>query len=603
MKYLLYYIDGFIKKFPLKKKIVTIGRGDNNDLMIEDDFFSRNHLQIEAKDQCIIIRDLGSTNGTYVNNAKIKDATINMNDSFTLGGIEFFLKKGSVKEFKPVKELIPIFTKIQSENEQNFKKIETRYIQDIYNETLKQVIKSGLKKSDFNEFILELSQYLANLTDPGGLFIVQKEKRDFNILISVKSKVWIMKILKKVLKDNPKSITQKKQLMVLEKKQGYFYSFPIKMGTSSGALIYIVKKSLDEEEKKLNQFLSSLSREIELLSQILIEKNEPKNFQDYEVVLNSKDSPEIIVGDEKMGELIKQSRKIASCDLFVLIQGESGTGKELFARLIHNYSKRNKHKFIAINCAAIPENLLESELFGYEKGAFTGAYLQKKGKLELASGGTLVLDEIGNMSINLQSKLLRALQEHEFYRLAGSAPIRVDLRIISLTNSDINGLLAEQKFREDLYYRLAHHIISIPPLRERKDDISVLINHFTQKFSQRIKKSIRGYSIKAFEILQKYNWPGNVRQLENEINRLVNLVDHNELIGYDLISEAIKFNKINSQQIIQSFSGQGKKRNEKEVIASLLKKNDWNKSKTARDLNMTYMGLHKKMKRLGIKKA
>ena len=192
-----------------------------------------------------------------------------------------------------------------------------------------------------------------------------------------------------------------------------------------------------------------------------------------------------------MKELIQQAKKIASSDIFVLIQGESGTGKELFARLIHKYSRRSKKEFIAINCAAIPENLLESELFGHEKGSFTGAYTQKKGKLEVVSGGTLVLDEIGDMPVNLQSKLLRALQEKEFYRVGGTTSITVDLRIISITNKDLKQLITEGKFREDLFYRLVHRPITIPPLRERKEDISALINFFTLKFCQQGGKKRR----------------------------------------------------------------------------------------------------------------
>ncbi|MCP5053725.1 MAG: sigma-54 factor interaction domain-containing protein, partial [bacterium] len=184
---------------------------------------------------------------------------------------------------------------------------------------------------------------------------------------------------------------------------------------------------------------------------------------------------DIIAENRQMKELIDQSKKIAASDIFVLIQGESGTGKEVFARLIHQCSPRSRGKYVAINCAAIPENLLESELFGHEKGAFTGAYAQKKGKLELASGGTLVLDEIGDMPLNLQSKLLRALQEREFYRLGGSTPIHVDLRLVSMTHQDIESLIAEGEFREDLFYRLVHRTISIPPLRERREDIPPLI--------------------------------------------------------------------------------------------------------------------------------
>jgi Nif-specific regulatory protein len=302
-----------------------------------------------------------------------------------------------------------------------------------------------------------------------------------------------------------------------------------------------------------------------------------------------------------MKDLIKQTQKIAGSDLFILIQGESGTGKELFAKLIHHYSKRRGHKFVAINCAAIPDSLLESELFGYERGAFTGAFRNTQGKLELASGGTLVLDEIGNMPLSLQAKLLRALQEYEFYRLGGSIPIKVDLRIISLTNLDTDLILGEHKIREDLYYRLAHHVVSIPPLRERKEDISPLITHFTQLYSKKAEKKIGSFSLSAYEILKEYHWPGNIRQLENEINRLVNLCDDGDAIRDDLISASIRTRIEMKPDYDMSFPGQ-KNKSEKEQLLDLLKKNNWHKSQTARQMNMTYQGLHKKMMRLGIKR-
>jgi Nif-specific regulatory protein len=315
---------------------------------------------------------------------------------------------------------------------------------------------------------------------------------------------------------------------------------------------------------------------------------------------------EIITNSETVKTLIDQAKKIADSDVFVLIEGESGTGKELFARLIHRCSQRDQNKFVALNCAAIPENLLESEFFGSEKGAFTGAYNQKKGKLELASGGTLVLDEIGDMPLNLQAKLLRALQELEFYRLGGSTPIKVNLRIISLTHQNLEELIKEKKFREDLYYRLVHRTITIPPLRERKEDIPPLINYFTNKFCRQRNRSISGYSVKAFEALVNFDWYGNIRELENEINSIVNLTDDGERVDFDILSEKIKKNHESTMEpsphppspALQGFN----LKPERETIIDVLKKHNWNKSRAAKELNMTYHGLHKKMKKMEIRK-
>ncbi|MCK5220815.1 MAG: sigma 54-interacting transcriptional regulator, partial [Candidatus Aminicenantes bacterium] len=221
--------------------------------------------------------------------------------------------------------------------------------------------------------------------------------------------------------------------------------------------------------------------------------------------------------------VLRRLEQVAPTDATVLLLGETGTGKELFAHALHQTSLRKHKPMIKVGCATLPSSLIESELFGHEKGSFTGAYTRKKGKLEIASGGTLVLDEIGDMPIQLQAKILRVLQEHEFYSVGGTTPIKVDLRIVSLTNKILKNLIAKGDFREDLYYRLVHHRITLPPLRDRKEDISPLINYFTGKFSEELGKNIGGYTVQVFKAMESYSWPGNIRQLENEIRRLVNL--------------------------------------------------------------------------------
>ena len=609
MNYLLYYIEGFIKKFPLDKPAITIGRNADNDLVIREDFISRNHVRITGCEDAITVKDLGSTNGINVHGEKVKEALIKIGESFILGKMEFFLKKGSLDEFKLAKELIPIFDTIGSENEKKSDNARTRYIEDIYSETLKVVMQVGLKKNDFNEFMLDLGNHLSNLADFGSLFIISKQEETFDILLSVKNEILNMDLLKKIVETNPGIFTEKIVSRPIQVTSGSLYSSPLNIGNKNTALIFLLETRLKKKELMLNEFLSSLVMEIELLAQLLTGKARPgqKDGKQEPDRLPSGDD-DIVAESSCMKELIKQAKKIAGGDIFVLIQGESGTGKELFARLIHKYSGRDREKFIAINCAAIPENLLESELFGHEKGAFTDAYAQKKGKLEIASGGTLVLDEIGDMPVNLQSKMLRALQEKEFYRVGGAAPITVDLRIISITNKDLKQLIAEGKFREDLYYRLVHRTITIPPLRERKEDISALINFFTYKFCGQGKKKINGYSIKAFEALQDYHWKGNVRQLENEIRSIVNLTDDGETVGYDILSEEIRENageepagaarEVLPDTRILHFKMDPE--SEKAYILKLLEKNQWNKSQTAREMRMTYRGLHKKMNRLGI---
>jgi Nif-specific regulatory protein len=235
-----------------------------------------------------------------------------------------------------------------------------------------------------------------------------------------------------------------------------------------------------------------------------------------------------------MRQVLQQVAQVAHTNTTVLVRGESGTGKELIAHAIHYNSPRAQRPFVRVNCAALPETLIESELFGYEKGAFTGAHALKKGRFELAEGGTLFLDEIGDMNVATQVKLLRVLQEREFDRLGGTVTVRANVRVIAGTNKDLEKAMAEGRFREDLYYRLNVFSIFVPPLRERKSDLLLLADHFLQKYSREHKKDIRRISTPAIDVLTAYHWPGNVRELENVIERSVLTCDSNVLHGHDL---------------------------------------------------------------------
>ncbi len=246
----------------------------------------------------------------------------------------------------------------------------------------------------------------------------------------------------------------------------------------------------------------------------------------------------IISADNKMQDAFKMITKVLDNDITVLIQGESGTGKELIARAIHFNGNRKNSPFVVVNCASIPRELLESELFGHEKGAFTGAHQRKIGKFELAKGGTIFLDEIGEMEMSLQAKILRAIQQKEFERVGGNEVIKTDVRIISATNRDLKLAVDNKQFREDLYYRLSSFPIHIPPLRERKGDIVVLINHFIEHFNRKLGKKIKGVSKPALKIIYDYDWPGNVRELENMLERCIILTDK-EMVDVDILPSNI----------------------------------------------------------------
>ncbi len=279
------------------------------------------------------------------------------------------------------------------------------------------------------------------------------------------------------------------------------------------------------------------AEEIELLVQKALENKRlrEENAKLKKLVeVNSEERHMIFVSD-KMREVYRLVEKVAKTDATVLICGETGVGKEIVASLIHKLSKRRNCPYVKLNCAAIPESLLESELFGYEKGAFTGAVKSKMGRFELADGGTILLDEISEMPLFLQAKLLRVLQEKEIDRLGAKSPKKIDVRVIATTNRDLAKEVEESRFRQDLFFRLAVMPIYIPPLRERKEDILPLSFFFLERFSKKMGKRITGFAPQSVELLKEYNWPGNVRELENCIHRAVILCEQEEILPEHII--------------------------------------------------------------------
>ena len=243
----------------------------------------------------------------------------------------------------------------------------------------------------------------------------------------------------------------------------------------------------------------------------------------------STESDGMVGSSAALRAVLDQVRIVASTGSTVLIEGETGTGKELIAHAVHMHSERRKGPFVKVNCAAIPTELLESELFGHERGSFTGALAQRIGRFEAANGGTVFLDEIGDMPLQLQTKLLRVLQEQEFERVGGNRTIQVDVRIVAATNRDLKGMVEENKFRADLYYRLAVFPINLPPLRQRREDIALLTRHFVQKHAKRMGRKIESIPMHALDALTNYDWPGNIRELQNVIERSVVLSNGPEL--------------------------------------------------------------------------
>ena len=356
-----------------------------------------------------------------------------------------------------------------------------------------------------------------------------------------------------------------------------------------------------EEVELLNQVAQQIALAVEnalaykQIAQLKDKLAEEKLYLEEEI--QTEYNFEEIIGDGlALRAVLKEVRVVGPTDSTVLILGETGTGKELIARALHNRSDRRERTFVKLNCAAIPTGLLESELFGHEKGAFTGAIATKIGRFELADRGTLVLDEVGEIPLELQVKLLRVLQEQEFERLGSTRTIRANVRILAATNRDLVRLVEEQKFRNDLYYRLKVFPITVPPLRERPEDIPLLVRHFTQKFAQRMKKRIETIPSESMKALQTYFWPGNVRELENFVERAVILTQRQDL--YVSLAELKQTPSHNTNSGTTTLE-----QAEREHILKVLRDSNWTisgHSGAATKLGMKRTTLQSKMQKLNI---
>lgn len=349
----------------------------------------------------------------------------------------------------------------------------------------------------------------------------------------------------------------------------------------------VIKKALRER---------NLSREVVSLRQQIREKYSFHN---------------IIGKSDKIKEVLYKIEKVAPTNATVLIRGDSGTGKELIAKTIHQYSPRRDKPFIAIDCTSMPETLIESELFGHTKGAFTGAVAKRLGKFELAQGGTFFLDEIGNLSVNIQAKLLRALQEREIIPVGGNYPVKIDVRVIIASNTNLEEEIKKGNFREDLYYRINVFSIPLPTLQERKEDIPLLALYFLNQFNPIFGKKIKDISEECMKLLIDYSWPGNIRELQNVIQQAIIMAE--DIILPEHLPDFVAVKKVGRNLIPASLSGEGKngfptdfslknhigqlsRDTERRIILEMLKRTNWNKAEAARLLKMNYKTLYLKIK-------
>ncbi|MBI4458670.1 MAG: sigma-54-dependent Fis family transcriptional regulator [Acidobacteria bacterium] len=359
----------------------------------------------------------------------------------------------------------------------------------------------------------------------------------------------------------------------------------MKMGASD----YLVKPF---EEEELDLAIENALEKQDL-------KNEIKHLQ--QQLNQSPEYGDIFSANPKILQIKEIAKQVADADVPVLILGESGVGKEVLARYIHGQSQRRDKPFVKVNCAALPNDLLESELFGYERGAFTGALSEKPGKFELASKGCILLDEIAEMSPHLQAKLLHVFQDGEFYRLGGKRSIRVDCRILASTNRKIGSAVSRGEFREDLYYRINVIQIEIPPLRERRDDIPLLCNYLFQKYRNHYGSRLDQLPRELIESFLHYDWPGNVRQLENSIKRYLILPDLQLVLSELNGSNTLVSAPIPETRLLKEISAQAAETAEREMVLRMLEETNWNRKRAARELGVCYKALLNKLKKWQLK--
>ena len=357
---------------------------------------------------------------------------------------------------------------------------------------------------------------------------------------------------------------------------------------NKGAFYYLIKRAKNEEIKMV------------IRNALDIHKVKNENVFLKKQLKKKSDFKEIIGKSEEIQKVFNLVDKVADTDSTILICGESGTGKELIAKAIHYRSSRANKPFVSINCGALPENLLESELFGHVKGSFTGAIRDKEGLFKVASGGTFFLDEVGETSPAIQVKLLRVLQEREIIPVGGTKPIKVDVRLIAATNADLEKEVKDDRFRADLYYRLNVIPINLPPLRDRRDDIPLLIDHFLKIATQKTGK-VKEVSKEAMECMINYDWPGNVRELENIIERAVILEETDE-ITLDSLPEKIRNKSVGTKKIVMQKAQVTLEELEKEYLISVLEETNWQKKKASSILGINASTLSRKIQRYGLKR-
>ena len=634
--------------FDLRGETVTVGRARDNNLVIKDISASRYHFKLEFGEGGWQVVDLGSQNGTYVNGRRVRKASLKMGDVVTVGSTKISIEKktpseSSLQETVTTEINLVGGATLADDADQGLDSAAVQRLQQVaralntelrIEALLNMVIDAAIELTGAERGFLimvgrgdmefrvarnferqsvaapefAISWSVATQVSTSGqavLCVNAAEDERFGTQESVgtlglRSVMCVpfksrQRILGVVYVDNRliKGAFTKKHFRILETLADH-----AAIALENARLYNEVleqKRALEDANARLNQEVAEVG------SRLRASSMPREGGPDEDHPFGRPGTRGTIIGESPaMRDLYALIRKVAPSDLPVLITGESGTGKEAVAQAIHRLSRRARQTMVSENCCAIPETLLESELFGYKKGAFTGANTDHPGLFETASRGTLFLDEIGDMSMNLQTKLLRALQENEIRPIGGKAPIKVDVRLITSTNRDLAAAIQEGQFREDLFYRIKVVSIVVPPLRKRKDDIPLLVEHFLTLFAAESNAPRKNITREAVDLLKAYHWPGNVRELENEVRTMVSLggdvIDKKDVPSHIqeqvelLVGEESSFHDLN--ELVESI--------EMREITKALRRARGNKTKAAELLGITRFALQRKLEKYNI---
>ncbi|MDD5643893.1 MAG: sigma 54-interacting transcriptional regulator [bacterium] len=599
---------------------ILIGRGTTNHINLSDKSVSRKHVKLCYEINRWRVEDVGSSYGLFINGERANEHYLKTGDKITIGNTEIIFTETLEEDRKAGdKTLLDTTGSSTHEVETDIMSIlaggDTSYLE----QTVKKDDAASVKEMKNNlAFLFRLTSRIADILDREELFdelchnIMSHFEADC-VAIMLKSEgngiLKIAALLKRelapenlpsfstptfdrVLNENVAVLATPKESSSKNGLAGNIMAAPLKMNKICIGVIHV--ESTDKE-KYNDSDLNLLSAIIHQIDNVLknIDLKEKLNEEKHELETALNITHQIIGKDTVIQELLSKIAVVAPTNSTVLIEGESGTGKELVARAIHFNSRLKDKAFVVVNCATFTKNLAASELFGHVKGAFTGAAYNKKGLFEKANGGTIVLDEIGELDMGVQANLLRVLEHGEFYNVGGTQPIKVEIRLIASTNKNLGEMVKRGIFRQDLYYRLNIINFRVPPLRERPEDIPPLVKHFMKIFMENSPRKIKSISKEAMDVLQTYKWPGNVRELKNVIEKTMILGKNDPILPNDLPYEILR--GMAAKTIDTASAALSIKELEKKHILRTLELTGWNKKKTAEMLGIDRTTLYKKI--------